>query len=379
VGQTVELDCVSANGEMIMKRRAFLKVVGGVVGSCALGAKRGFGAVEGSAKERAEKVEGLARRVLGRTKEKVSIVGFPGLALVHYDQQRCTAGIRDAFDKGVNYFDVAPAYGDAEIKMGVGLQGIDRSKIFLACKTKMRDKEGARKELEQSLSRLKTDHFDLYQMHAIFTPDEVRKALGPGGAVETFLKAKEEGKVRYFGFSAHTTKGAIAAMKGFRFDTVVFAINFIEFFQMGFGKAVLELANEQGMGVLAMKPMCGGAWPKGAENTRQCWYRPLEDAGEIDLALRFSLSQQGVAVGIPPSYLDLLDKAIQVGKAYHPISDGEVRKLRESAKTRESLFRSEEEKVACGWVPDMPIHPDSPHECGPFVTAVEKGGSGVSV
>jgi hypothetical protein len=90
----------------------------------------------------------------------------------------------------------------------------------------------------------------------------------------------------------------------------------------------------------------------------------LEDAGEIDLALRFSLSQQGVAVGIPPSYLDLLDKAIQVGKAYHPISDGEVRKLRESAKTRESLFRSEEEKVACGWVPDMPIYPDSPHECG---------------
>jgi len=346
-----------------MKRRIFLKAAGGVVGSCALGVKEVFGAVEEGAKERTEKVAGLGRRVLGRTKEKVSIIGFPGLALVHYDQERCTAGIRDAFEKGVNYFDVAPAYGDAEVKMGTGLQGIDRSKIFLACKTKMRDKEGARKELERSLLRLKTDHFDLYQMHHIRTPEEVQKALGPGGAMETFLKAKEEGKVRYFGFSAHTTKGALEAMNGFRFDTVLFPINFIEFFQMGFGKAVLELANEQGMGILAMKPMCGGAWPKDAEKTRQCWYRPLEDAGEIDLALRFTLSQQGIAVGIPPSYLDLLDRAIEVGKGYRPISNDEVQKLRESAKTRESLFRAEEEKVACDKAADMPIYPDSPHEC----------------
>jgi predicted aldo/keto reductase-like oxidoreductase len=306
----------------------------------------------------------LPQRVLGRTGRKVSIVGFPGLALVHYDQDRCTAAVHDAFERGVNYFDVAPAYGkgDAEIKMGIGLQGIDRSRIFLACKTKMRDKEGAWKELETSLKRLKTDHFDLYQMHHIRTPEEVKQALGPGGAIETFLWAQEQGMVKYFGFSAHTTKGALAAMNGFRFDTVMFPINFIEYFQMDFGKPVLDLAKKQGAAVLAIKPMCGGSWAEGAERTRRNWYRPLEDEREIDMALRFTLSQKPVAAGIPPAFLDLLDKAIPVGRSYRPITRAETRKLQEMSRTCLSLFREQEEAVASGR-PWRPLYPDSPHEC----------------
>lgn len=347
-----------------MKRRSFLKVAGSVAGGCLVGARASLGAAGAGSRGKDDKVAGLPRRVLGRTGQKVSIVGFPGLALVHYEQVRCTAGIHDAFERGVNYFDVAPAYGrgDAEIKMGIGLQGIDRSRIFLACKTKMRDKEGARRELETSLKRLKTDHFDLYQMHHIVTPDQVKQALGPGGAIETFLEAKEEGKVRYFGFSAHTTKGALEAMNGFRFDTVMFPINFIEYFQMGFGKPILELAKEQGASVLAIKPMCGGSWAEGAERTRRNWYRPLEDQREIDLALRFTLSQKPVAAGIPPGFLDLLDKAIPVGQSYRPITKAETHKLRELAKTRLSLFRKQEEAVASSR-PWQPLYPDSPHEC----------------
>ena len=139
-------------------------------------------------------MDGLPRRVLGRTGAKVSIVAFPGLALNELSQEEATAGVHKAFDQGVNHFDVAPAYGSSEIKMGPALQGLDRSKIFLSCKTKMRDKDGARKELERSLTRLKTDHFDLYQMHHIRWSQEVKQALGPGGAIETFLKAKEEGQ-----------------------------------------------------------------------------------------------------------------------------------------------------------------------------------------
>lgn len=346
-----------------MKRRSFLKVVGSVAASCAVGVQPSGCVKQLDLEDKGEKVAGLPRRTLGRTPEKVSIIGFPGLSLRHYEQNQCTAGIHDAFERGVNYFDVAPAYGDAEIKMGIGLQGIDRSRIFLACKTKMRDKEGAREELERSLNRLKTDHFDLYQMHCLRTPQEVQQALGPDGAIETFLKAKEEGKVRYLGFSAHTTKAALEAMKGFRFDTVMFPINFIEFFKMEFGKSVLELANKQGAAVLAIKPMCGGAWPKDAEKTRKNWYRPLEDESEISLALRFTLSQQRVAAGIPPAFLDLLDKAIEAARSYHPITKAETDKLQELAKTCESLFRQEQEQVARGESLRQPIYPDSPHEC----------------
>lgn len=347
-----------------MKRRSFLKTVGSIASGCLVGAGVSSCASGSDSGGETKKIGGLPRRVLGRTGRKVSIVGFPGLALVHYEQDRCTAAIHDAFERGVNYFDVAPAYGkgDAEIKMGIGLQGIDRSRIFLACKTKMRDKEGARKELETSLKRLKTDHFDLYQMHHIRTPDEVKQALGPGGAIETFLKAKQQGKVRYLGFSAHTTKGALEAMNGFRFDTVMFPINFIEYFQMGFGKPILELAKKQGAAVLAIKPMCGGSWAEGAERTRRNWYRPLDDQREIDLALRFTLSQKPVAAGIPPAFLDLLDKAIPVGRSYRPITEAETQELKEMSKTRLSLFREQEEAVASGR-PWRPLYPDSPHEC----------------
>ena len=108
---------------------------------------------------------------------KLSVVGFPGLALIQHDQQQGTAGLRSALERGVNYFDVAPAYGDGECetKMGIGLEGVDRDSYFLACKTNKRDKAVAREELENSLKLLKTDHFDLYQLHHLRWKDEVER------------------------------------------------------------------------------------------------------------------------------------------------------------------------------------------------------------
>jgi len=348
-----------------MERRSFLKVVGGVTGGLALGVQPALSADTSTSKREVEKVAGLPRRVLGRTGEKVSIVGFPGLALSHYEQDECNRGIVKAFEKGVNYYDVAPAYGrdgECEIKMGVGLQSIDRSKIFLACKTKMRDKDGALMELDRSLTRLKTDHFDLYQMHHIRTPEEVKQALGPGGAIETILKAKEQGKIRFIGFSAHTTKGALEAMNGFRFDTVMFPINFVEMLKIGFGKTVLELANKQGAAVVAIKPLSKGPWPQGMEQTRKWWYRATETQDETNAAMRFTLSQKPVVAGIPPSFLDLLDMAIEAGRTYQPITDAETQKLQETAQTCLSLFQREEQQVARGESLHRPIYPDSPHE-----------------
>lgn len=345
-----------------MKRRTFLGGVAGVAGGLALPAPLVPAA---DAADAAPSPAGPPQRTLGRTGCKVSIVGFPGLCLVHYDQKRCTEGLHAALDRGVNYFDVAPAYGngDAETKMGIGLEGIPRDRYFLACKTNKRDGQQARFELERSLKRLKTDHFDLYQLHHLRYPDEVKQALGPGGAMEAILKAKEQGKVKYIGFSAHTTKGALEAMRGFAFDTVMFPINFVELLQRGFGQAVLDLARNQGAAVLAIKTMSRGLWPEGAQRTRKWWYRSVEEADEVDLAWRFTLSQPGVVAGFPPAFLDLLDKAIVACGNYRPITEPEVERLREIAKTCLSVFEREEAKVAIGPCGE-PVYPDSPHECG---------------
>jgi aryl-alcohol dehydrogenase-like predicted oxidoreductase len=343
-----------------MKRRVFLKTVGGAAGAAALVGPQLF------ADEPVEKVAGLARRILGRTGQKLSVVGFPGLALTKCDQEKGTAALHDAFERGVNYFDVAPNYGngDAEIKMGIGLQGLDRSKYFLACKSHKRDKKAAKMELDRSLERLKTDHFDLYQLHHLVTPAEVKTALGPDGAMEAILEGKEQGKLKYIGFSAHTTKGALEAMKTFKFDSVMFPINFVEFYNRGFGKEILALAAEQGAGVISIKPISWGLFPKDSPKNREWWYSSVEDPKHVELAMRFALSQKGVVAGIPTSYIELLDKAIEAAKAFTPLDDAGAEQLRQLAANRESLFTGEEKQVAFNHPHANPHYPHHFHESG---------------
>lgn len=198
-------------------------------------------------------------------------------------------------------------------------------------------------------------------MHAIFTPEEVKKAFGPGGAVETFLKAKEEGKVRFFGFSAHTTKGALEALKAYSFDTAMFPISFAEYFQFGFGKAVLEEAARRGTVVIGMKALYGGAWPDGVERTRKWWYRTVENDDEVALAIRFTLSQPGVIAAVPPSFVDLTDKAITAAQAFQPITEPELTKLREMSVGRGSVFQDDEKRVAAGQPLQRHPYADNPH------------------
>lgn len=350
-----------------MKRRSFIKVVGGVAGGMAAGIAPAFGKIEPVVSIE----NGMPRRVLGRTGLKVSIVGFSGLALRQQPQDKCTEAVQEAANRGVNYFDVAPAYGadgECEIKLGPAWQGIDRSKIYLACKTKKRDAEGCREELERSLARLKTDYFDVYQLHHLVQPAEVKKALGPGGAIETILKAKEKGQIRHIGFSAHTTKAALDAIQGFPFDSVMFPINYVEYFTRGFGKEVLAAAQEKGAAVLAIKPMSGGAPKPGEKVVHKWWYRTLEEQEDINAAWRFSLSLPGVVTGFAPSFLDLVAKSITAGHAYRPVSEEEKQKLQAMAEGQGSIFKREEDSVVLGKVYESP-YPHRPHEADPEMWA----------
>jgi predicted aldo/keto reductase-like oxidoreductase len=350
-----------------MKRRSFLKAVGGIAGTVAAGVAPTL--------SRAEPIiaveQGMPKRVLGRTGLKASIVGFSGLALRENSQERCNDAVRHAFERGVNYFDVAPAYGkdgECETKLGPALQQLNRQQLYLACKTKKRDKEGCREELERSLVRLKTDYFDVYQLHHLVRPAEVQQAFGPGGAMETILKAKEKGQIRFIGFSAHTTKAALEALRSFDFDTVMFPINYVEYFTRDFGKEVLKAAGEKKAAVLAIKPMHSGAPKQGEEMKHPWWYRSLEEQEEINMAWRFSLSLPGVVTGFAPGYLDLVDRAITAGHSYRPATEADHTKLQAMAAGQGSIFKREEDSVAMGRGYESP-YPHRPHEHDPEMWA----------
>ncbi len=301
-------------------------------------------------------------RPLGRTGFKVSVVGFSGFALKSDDQETCTAAVRQALRRGVNYLDVAPAYGKGtcEERMGIALEGVPRGSYYLACKTKKRDAAGAREELERSLQRLKTDFFDVYQLHHLSRPEDVKTVLGAGGAMEVIIKAKQEGKIRAIGFSAHTSRAALDALNGFAFDTVMFPINHVEWYTNDFGPAVVELANKKGAGILSIKPMSMGRWPKGQPRARKWWYRSFEEQDDINLAFRWVLGRPGVATGFPPAWLDLQERAITAGKAYRPATEEDTAKMRELAKGNAgTLFKREEDLVSMGRMPWSP-YPERP-------------------
>jgi len=138
----------------------------------------------------------MQTRRLGKTDLSLFVIGLGGVVLMKEEQAEANRMVAEAIDAGVTYFDVAPQYLDAQQRMGPALEPY-RGGVTLACKTLERTAEGARRELGDSLKKLRTDHFDLYQMHAITSVDEAKQVLGPGGAIEAFAEAKQAGKVLY--------------------------------------------------------------------------------------------------------------------------------------------------------------------------------------
>ena len=132
----------------------------------------------------------IPKRILGKTGEKLSVLGFGGIMLNDNPQDFADVIVARAFELGVNYYDVAPKYGNAEDRLGPALKPY-RKDCFLACKTRNRDAAGAQSDLENSLRNMQTDYFDLYQLHELATPEEVHQVFGPGGALETLVRAKK--------------------------------------------------------------------------------------------------------------------------------------------------------------------------------------------
>ncbi len=284
----------------------------------------------------------LPQREYGMTGVKLSIIGFGGIVVKDAEQQHANRVVAEAIEKGVNYFDVAPTYGNAELKLGPALEPY-RKKVFLACKTTQRKREGATAELKESLKRLRTDYFDLYQLHAITDLEkDVDTVFAKDGAMEVFIEAKKQGLIRYLGFSAHSEDAALAAMERFDFDSILFPINFATFYKGNFGHKVIATAKSKGVARLALKSLARQRWPKDDPSRKEypkCWYQPLTEREEARLGLYFTLSQS-VTATIPPGEESLFRLAVDLAMALKPISKDDLEKVKQMAKSLNPIFQA---------------------------------------
>ena len=317
-----------------MRRRDFL----GTAAAAGLAASKELVGPLAQASEKAN-LTPIPKRRLGKTGADLSIIALGGMVVMDTEQAFANNIVAEAFDRGINYFDVAPQYGNAQQILGPALEPY-RKRSFLACKTLMRDKAGAAEQLEDSLRKLRTDHVDLYQFHAVTTKEDVAKIFGPNGAMETFQAARQAGKVRFIGFSAHSVENALSMLDHYDFDTILFPINFVLFSQANFGPQVLARARAKGMGILALKGMAKTTWPEAQRKDHpnpKCWYQPAALPDEASLGLRWTLSQP-ITAAVPPGDEKYFRLAMDVAQKFERLRPEEEKALLARAQGVEPIF-----------------------------------------
>jgi aryl-alcohol dehydrogenase-like predicted oxidoreductase len=280
----------------------------------------------------------MEKRTLGKTGAKLSVVGFGGILVTNVTPEQASQYVAKAIkERDVCYFDVAPSYGNAEERLGPALEPY-RDDVFLACKTGKRTAAEAEQELHQSLKTLRTDHFDLYQLHAVSKLEDVDTILGPGGALETFVKAREQGLVRFLGFSAHSEEAALALMDAFDFDTILFPFNWVCWHKGHFGPSVLSKAHEKGMGILALKTLAKRRWKEGEQRKwSKTWYSPVDTFEEASLAVRFTLSKP-ITAGTSPGHFELFSWMCDAADQFTPLTPEEDAELARLSQDLEPIF-----------------------------------------
>lgn len=270
-----------------------------------------------------EKRGGMPYRTLGRTGEKVSLIGLGGYHIgMQADERESIEIIRAALDNGINFLDNSWGYNDgaSEIRAGKALKDGYRQKAFVMTKIDGQTKEAANRQLEESLRRLQLDSVDLLQFHEVIRPGDPDRIFGPGGAFEAVMAARQAGKVRYIGFTGHKDPDIhlkmieTARAHGFTFDTVQMPLNVLDSHFRSFQKKVLPVLLEQGTGPLAMKPLGDGFVLKTG------LVSPME-------AFHYVMSLPVSVVITGCDSLEILNQALKAARTFRPLSKEEVEEL----------------------------------------------------
>src|SRR5438445_6306405 len=230
----------------------------------------------------------IERRPFGRTGHLSTVSPFGGAALARASQADADRTLDLLLRYGVNHIDTAARYGDSELRIGPWMAR-HRKDFFLATKTGMRTGREAREDIHRSLERLRVDHVDLIQLHSLGHPDDWDQAMGPGGALEALIEARQQGLARFIGVTGHGW--TIAAMHRrslarFDFDAVLLPYNFFMAQQQRYrrdSEEVLGFCRERNVAVQVIKSIARGAWATAAR-THTTWYQPIADQAAIDRA-----------------------------------------------------------------------------------------------
>ena len=245
----------------------------------------------------------METRRLGRLEHRSSVLIYGGAALGEVTQEVADRSVEEALAAGINHFDVAADYGDAELRLGPWMSRI-RDRIFLATKTGLRDREPAWRQINDSLHRLQTDHVDLLQLHAIGERDQLDRATRPDGALAAAVRAQEEGLVGAIGITGHGHDAPATHLEALRrhpFATVLTPLNPVlwrdEAYRADY-EALVEEVQRQDAGLMTIKTVSRRNWPERAEHSHTTWYEPYADQERITATVSWVLARPEVT-GIP--------------------------------------------------------------------------------
>jgi aryl-alcohol dehydrogenase-like predicted oxidoreductase len=265
---------------------------------------------------------GVPTRPLGRTGERVSLLGLGGFHLGRPTEQEAITIVRTALDNGVTFLDNSWDYNDgqSELRVGKALRDGYRERAFVMTKIDARTKRVAAAQLEQSLRRLQVDALDLLQFHEVIRAHEPDLLFAPDGALEAALDAQRAGKLRYLGFTGHKDPDIhlrmlrTAAAHGFAFDTVQLPLNVMDAHYRSFERLVLPLLVEQGIGLLGMKPMGDAIF------LRSLVVTPTE-------CLHYTMNLPTSVVITGCESLPILEQALAAARSFRPMSPEAVTAL----------------------------------------------------
>jgi predicted aldo/keto reductase-like oxidoreductase len=261
-------------------------------------------------------VGAVQQRRLGRLGHQSTVLIYGAAALADVDQDTADASVQLALDAGINHFDVAASYGDAELRLGPWMGRI-RQRIFLATKTGLRDREDAWAQINQSLERLQTDHLDLIQIHSVGDLEELDLVTRPGGSLEAAVRAREEGLAGAVGITGHGHQAPathLEALRRFPFDTVLSPLNYVlgqDPAYLADYQALVAEIQAQDAGLMIIKAASRRNWPERDGHAYTTWYEPFDDQERIDAAVAWVLSHPEVTGLATPGDVRLLALVIE--------------------------------------------------------------------